>query len=126
MIGRVCKRSSGGGVAFGGLAVTVTSVQRFLVALFVMSVFATVAQAATPEENCLKGRAKAVGKYTSCLLGEISKFWGAGGESSATAYDTLQTKADKCVIKLSASWVKLQIKSLQSLGVETCDQNRFV
>lgn len=74
----------------------------------------STAQAATDEEKCLAGRAKAAGKYEGCVEKWLSKGYGGGG------FD--QAKLSKCREKYAAAWTKLQGLT----GSTTCSLARFV
>ena len=61
------------------------------------------AQAATDEEKCLAGRAKAKGKYEQCVAGFLSNVYGTGVLDIAA-----EEKVAKCRINYAAAWTKLQ------------------
>lgn len=72
------------------------------------------AQAATDDQKCLAGRAKAKGKYLQCVEKSYSEFFG-GGELD-------QAKLRKCRTKYTATWAKLQ----KLTGSTLCTLPRFV
>lgn len=79
-------------------------------AILTVAVCATVfgigtAQAATDEEKCLAGRAKAAGKYIDCVQKWESKYYGGGAPSPD---DAVLEKLAKCRIKYAGAWDKLQ------------------
>ena len=87
-------------------------------ALITMIVGTTTSYAAvTPEQACQAGRAKAAGKYTQCIQGEVSKFYSGGGDPA---------KLGKCVTKYAITYDKLRAKALTSPAAETCDAARYV
>jgi len=74
----------------------------------------TAQAAATDEEKCLAGRAKAQGKYEQCVGKWLAKGYGARG------FD--QAKVSKCREKYAGTWTKLQGLT----GSTTCVLARFV
>ncbi len=64
----------------------------------------STAQAATDEEKCLAGRAKAKGKYEKCVEDQLGKGYG----SSFADYTKFLEKMAKCRIKYAGAWTKLQ------------------
>lgn len=62
------------------------------------------AQAATDEEKCLAGRAKAKGKYEKCVEDQLGKGYG----TSFADYTKFLEKLAKCRIKYAGAWDKLQ------------------
>jgi len=88
------------------------------VAACVVLLLVSTAQAATDEEKCLAGRAKAAAKYHGCVQTWLSKLYG-GGEFGMSD----QEKIAKCRIKYARVWTKLQGLS----GSATCGgQPRYV
>lgn len=63
----------------------------------------STAQAATDEEKCLAGRAKAAGKYDACV-----QKWLANVYDGYNDYTSLLEKLAKCRIKYAGAWTKLQ------------------
>lgn len=61
----------------------------------------TMADAATDEQKCLAGRAKAQGKFEQCVTGVLSKAYGSDKPLD-------QEGIHKCVDKYDAAWTKLQ------------------
>jgi hypothetical protein len=74
-------------------------------------------RAATPEESCQAGRAKAAANYAKCVQNEVAKRYAGVDNSENLA---------KCSTKYGATWGKLQVKALASPASETCDAARFV
>jgi len=74
------------------------------------------AQAATDEQKCLAGRAKAQGKYEQCVGKWLAKGYGGG----AGGFD--QAKISKCREKYAGTWTMLQGLT----GSTTCVLARFV
>lgn len=88
-------------------------VWKSLVLTFVTIVIASNSNAATLEQKCLAGRAKAKGKYEACMQTTLTRFGTYGGID--------QTKFSKCRLKHAAALAKLQ-----ELTGTTCDVPRFV
>lgn len=89
----------------------------FTVVMGAALLFSSSAQAATDEEKCLAGRAKAQGKYEQCVEKWLAKVYG-GGAVDTTAQEKLAT----CRIKYDAAWTKLQGLT----GSTTCTLTRYV
>lgn len=75
-----------------------------MVAACVALLWVSTAQAATDEEKCLAGRAKAAGKYQKCVEDQLGKGYG----SSFADYTKFLEKIAKCRIKYAGAWTKLQ------------------
>jgi len=73
--------------------------------------------AATDEEKCLAGRAKAKGKYEQCVAKWLSKRY-AGGVLGAAGTQRIAT----CRIKYAGAWTRLQALTAST----TCVLARFV
>jgi len=69
-------------------------------ALCAVLALVSAADAATDEEKCLAGRAKAKGKFEQCIQTVLSKSYGASPLD--------QAGIAKCVASYDAAWVKLQ------------------
>jgi len=87
------------------------------VAVCAILLWVSTAEAATDEEKCLAGRAKAKGKYEQCVAKWLSQVY--GGEPLDTV---AQAKIVKCRIKYADAWTRLQGLT----GSTTCVLARFV
>lgn len=88
--------------------------------LLATALFVTPPQAraaATPEQQCQKGRHDAAAKYAQCELKAMAKFFGT--EDAAA----LNPALSKCRVKYTGTWSKLQKKTLGTGA--TCDAPRF-
>jgi hypothetical protein len=74
-------------------------------------------RAATSEESCLTGRAKAAANYATCVQNEVGKYYSGVGRPE---------NLGKCSRKYDATWVRLRARALASSASETCDASRFV
>ncbi|MCK6556941.1 DUF1566 domain-containing protein [Candidatus Binatia bacterium] len=69
-----------------------------------VTLWSGVAMAATDEQKCLSGRAKAKGKYEKCVEYQLGKRYG----TAFADYTKLLEKLAKCRIKYDTAWTKLQ------------------
>ncbi len=69
-----------------------------------LTLWSGVALAATDEEKCLAGRAKAKGKYEKCIEDNLGKYYGTASPDSTK----FNEKLAKCRIKYDQAWTKLQ------------------
>jgi hypothetical protein len=76
---------------------------------------ASIASAATADQKCQSGKAKALGKYEFCVANAMSKTYKVSNIDTEAFY--------KCADALNAAWVKLQ-KFSDASGCSSVD--RFV
>lgn len=85
---------------------------------------ASTSHAATPEERCQNSRYMAAAKYGYCQQRALATFYGADVDPFSIAFLKHQAASDKCRLKYTAIWPRLQA---QSAGTgATCDSPRFV
>lgn len=77
--------------------------------------------AGTPEETCLLDLTKAAGKYAQCMQAALAKFYRP--DDLFYPYAVYQPLTGKCLVRYTAAWAKVQLKSAGNGS--TCDNPRY-